>query len=108
MGSITAPKVFGRNYTTVSLLSAPQAMSHSMLDAYSSNSAGILLCLVFVIAIAFVGGAAICMAMIDADQGSTPRSLGMNLADPGGSRNHQSGPVKSRQPVPPVHLPQNP
>merc|ERR1719265_2249159 len=69
----TAKPLFGTNLTTLSLLSSPMTMSHSMLDSYSSNSAGLMLCLVFVIAIAFIGGAAICMAMIDSDQAPTPR-----------------------------------
>lgn len=114
MRNVIAPQLLDSNSTTVSLLSTPQAVSHSMLNMYSSDSTGIMLCTVFVFAIVCVGGAAICMAMIDSDSVESPRAPGMRLddsgglqKDPGGSQN-PSGIMKPRPSVPPVQLSQKP
>jgi hypothetical protein len=111
--NIVAAITFSSNSTPVSLLSAPRFATHSMLDSNSSgiqnsaNSTGIMLCMVFVIGIACVGGAAVCMAMIDADAVQTPRGNGAYLEHSGGSLHHPSG-MKHRQPVsiPPVQMSQ--
>lgn len=104
VGNVSSSNAFAPNSTQASLLSVPQAMLHSMLGSTSSNQTGIMLCFVFIVAIAAVGGAAICMAMIDADREHTPRPPGMRLEDSRGSQPYSSVGMKQRQSGLPAQL----